>query len=216
MTGEAEIENGTLAPSPKVSGGLVGRPPRWVFHVMLAVAALPLLWAHSAPRTLGAWEVFGWLLWIGFAVTWFVRLVLYVLARRRLSWWFLVAPLMLVVLVTVLDAHVPLKLRWAGSHDAFEAALARVKIGPRHLAGSGTWPCSANSSMDETIGSYRIVQWCEPDNVDGMLFVEKNRAGWKPEYEGGFAFLPNGPGEMRNRVWTTPLGDGWYAWSGAG
>lgn len=210
MAGGIDVEDQTRAPSPDASHGMYGRPPRWLFHVLLAAAALPLLWADSVPGSVFAWEFLGWILWIGFAVTWFVRLVLYVMARRRLSWWFLVAPLMLVVLVSLLVAHIPLKLRWTGSQYAFDAALARVPIGPGHMSGT----------LDETVGSYRIVGWTQiptttlssPDTSAryDVLFAEEHRTAWPSTADAGFAYLPDGPGDRFQ--WTAPLGRGWYAW----
>lgn len=194
------------------SAGLARRPPRWVFHVLLAAAALPLLWADSVPGSMLEWELVGWFLWFCFAVTWFVRLVVFVALRRRLSWWFLVAPVMLVLLVSLLVAHVPLKARWAGSQEAFEAALARVSVGPGDMS----------DRMDETVGSYRIVGWRQfltstTSSSDasaryGVSFIEEHvaRSGLDDWTEAGFAYLPEGPGERF--MWSAPLGNGWYAW----
>lgn len=212
MTGGVDVEPEPRAPSGTALGDLAGRPPGWVFHILLAVAALPLMWADSVPGSMLEWELLGWFLWFLFAVTWFVRLVLFVAVRRRLSWWFLLAPAMLVVLVSLLVAHVPLKARWAGSHDAFEAALARVPVGSGSMSGS----------LDETVGSYRVLGWrqfvasttsaSDTSARYGIAFIEEHprRSSWDGRDEAGFAFLPDGPGDRF--MWTTPLGDGWYAW----
>jgi hypothetical protein len=212
MARGVDLADAPSATSPTGAEGLAGRPPGRVFHVLLAAAALPLLWADSVPGSMREWELLGWFLWLCFAVTWFVRLVLYVLVRRRLSWWFLVAPSMLVVLVALLVAHVPLKARWAGSHDAFEVALDGLPVGPGNLSGS----------VDETVGSYRIVGWRQfftsttssPDGSAryGVAFIEEHVAesGLGDMSEAGFAYLPEGPGDRF--MWTAALGDGWYAW----
>jgi hypothetical protein len=212
MAGGVDVEDKPQAPSRTGSAGLAGRPPRWLFHILLAAAALPLLWADSVPGSMLELELLGWFLWFCFAVTWFVRLVVFVVVRRRLSWWFLVAPLMLVVLVSLLVLHVPLKARWAGSHDAFDAALARVPIGPGNMS----------DRMDETIGSYRVVGWRQfstsaTSSSDasaryGVAFIEEHpgRSSWDSKDEAGFAYLPEGPGERF--MWTAALGAGWYAW----
>lgn len=212
MAGGVDVEDEAQAPSRPGSGVLGGRPPGWLFHGLLAAATVTLLWADSVPGSMREWELVGWFVWFCFAVTWLVWLVLHVGVPPRLSWWFLVAPLMFVVLVSMLVAHIPLKARWAGSHDAFDAALARIPIVP----GSTFQP------IDETVGSYRIVAWRQfftsttssPDTSAryGVAFIEEHpaRSSWDSRDEAGFAYLPEGPGERF--MWTVALGDGWYAW----
>jgi hypothetical protein len=202
MTGDAGMVDATDAGAPPSPQRLAARPPTWLFHGLLAIATLPVLWAVSVPGSSTTWLLVSLLVWFWFGAVWLVRLALYVTHRRRLSWWFAVAPAMFVLLVSVVNADLPLKVRWAGSHDAFEAAVAGL-------------PADEELSLQpKTIGSFRISETLRIP--EGVLFYEAHGAFLFND--AGFAYLPDGPsddigdGALESPEFR-PLGGPWYAWT---
>jgi hypothetical protein len=202
VTGDTDIEGQLADPAVGSALTLAYRPPRWLFHGLLALATLPVLWATSLPGSSTGWLLLSFVTWTAFGVTWLVRLILYMTHRRRLSWWFVVAPLMFVTLVWVVVADLPLKVRWAASQTAFDTAVAELPPGQE----VGTEP--------QTIGSFRISYW---ERVpQGVLFYESH--GSFMFNDAGFAYLPDGPSDaMESGTLESPefrsLGGPWYAWT---
>ena len=188
--------------------GLLRRPPRLVFHGVLVVTGLIVLWAFSFPGV-HFLAVFPCIGIVGVAaITWVARAITYLVARHRgtcrgRAAWFAVAPLGAVALGALLATHVPLRLRWEFSKPSFDDALEDVRSDPNGLT---EW-------NPRRIGTYkinivRVVQ-------QGIVFYDDVGALFD---DAGFAYLPEGPsddmanGNFENPQWFA-LGDHWYAWT---
>lgn len=141
----------------------LGDPPRWLFHSLLALAALPVLWAFSVPGLSIGWVETGLVLWALAALVWLFQLVARLDLGRGWSWWFGVGPAMALIVVGLLAAHLPLKARWGLSRSSFAAAVARPA---ERAPGVGSVA---------RIGSYTITQ--RERVTGGVLFYEAHGAG---------------------------------------
>lgn len=171
------------------------RPPTLLFHGLLVAPTAVWLWSWSSPGfDFPAWVAGTFGLLAGGAV-WAVRLLLWFLGPRPRPGgrWFLVAPAAGVVALGLVLADVPLRLRWAASRAAFDAAVADP--GPGRLG------------------------WYDVRNVvrdgDAVLFFDATGA---LSNDAGFAYLPSGPfPELATGVFERPrfrpLGDGWYTFT---
>lgn len=187
------------------AGSLAAAPPGWVFHAVLVLPALAVLYADSFPGV--AFFVLisaGWVL-LGASVVWAVRLVVWRRLRgstRRVRW-FALAPLGAVVVSMLLWVDAPLRARWQMSQAAFDTAAHQVQAG--ELSGA--------TYDSRRLGLYTVT------NVEqvkrGILFYEKTGSLLD---DAGFAYLPSGPyPDLENGGFEAPefmsLGNGWYAWT---
>ncbi|HEY8543720.1 MAG TPA: hypothetical protein VIL36_01685 [Acidimicrobiales bacterium] len=201
------------------------RPPGRLFHGVLAVAVLVLLWSVSTPASISNGVLVAALVLLAGQSVWTVRAVGFLTL-----WWrdrtrpglvnFLLAPACgLVVLLTV-QAEVPLRLRWLASRPAFEDAVAAA------LDAAGTADSAA--ALDEIgwvtvdgVGEGGWIGLYEIERVrcvgrGGVLFLEATGGG---DFGGnGFAYLPEGPDELApHAAGVDPtirhLGGPWYAWA---
>lgn len=167
-----------------------------------------VLWAYSFPGVnFLAVVPCIWIVGIA-AVIWLVRAVTYVRAGRRgnhegSALWFAVAPAGAIVLVALLFANVPLRVRWQSSRSDFQHALTEVQADP------GSWSGWHPRQVGRyTMTTARVVG-------DGVIFYEKTGSFLD---DAGFAYLPDGPsdtlanGSFENPQWLA-LGGHWYAWT---
>ncbi len=102
-----EIPSYSDEPPQPPRRGLFRRPPRFVFHGVLVVTGLVVLWAFSFPGVnFLALVPCIWIVGIA-AVTWLVRAVAYMRARQRCNHdgaalWYVVAPTGAIVLALLL------------------------------------------------------------------------------------------------------------------
>lgn len=201
------------APEPSASAGwdwreLFRRPPRRLFHGVLVATGIVVLWAFSFPGVhFIAVIPCIWIVGVA-AITWTVRGVTYLVARRKgkahgSAWWFALAPLGAVALGALLSASVPLRLRWEFSKSAFDKAVEDVRSDPE------VW----SAWNPRRIGMYKVnVVRVVPQ---GILFYDDVGSFID---DAGFAYLPEGPSDdMASGIFEHPqwfaLGDHWYAWT---
>jgi hypothetical protein len=160
-----------------------------------------VLWATSFPGLDLVPAAIGGLGLAAAAGVWCVRLVAFVAARRTGHATgslrpFLLAPLGALLLLVLLVEHVPLRVRWAASRDAFEATM-------RTLDGTA-------QGLPADIGWYRVTRVIR--HGDAVLFSE-DHVGILDDT--GFAYLPDGPVDdlplVRPRF--VHLGDDWYSFT---
>jgi hypothetical protein len=188
-------------------GRFLPRAPWRVFHVVVLVASAVLLWAYSYPGVsllllavaVGVWglAVLAWLVWVA----------MFGIGRRRWSWWFVPAPLVGVLVVTLVVVDVPLRARWAMSRAAFEAVVATLP--PAGQAGQ-EW---VSVAVPARIGGYRITSAVVAP--DAVIFWEATGSGLD---DAGFAYLPDGPKPtLENGSFEAPsfkhLDGVWYSWT---
>lgn len=177
------------------------RPPGRVFHAVLVLLGLVLLWAWSFPGFHFVLIVLFWPTLLAAAV-WVIRGLTYLRAIERgtgagTSRWFAVAPVGALLLLAIVVADLPLRARWATSRSAFDRAV------------DDTLPVGS----ERRIGSFTITTIRRVEG--GVLFYEK--AGSFMD-DAGFAYLPGGPtpdlasGSLENPRWND-LGGGWYAFT---
>jgi len=182
---------------------LTPRAPWWALHIVTLAAAACLLWAFSVPG-FSFFLVFGAVPVLGLAgLAWVVWVVMFGVHRRRWSWSFLPAPMIVALVLALLAAGVPLQARWAMSRGAFEQAVATLP------AGEDWYLVPAPS----TIGSYRIIAAYHVPG--GVVFQEANGNLFD---DAGFAYLPEGPTPaLENGSFESPvfqhLGGAWYRWT---
>lgn len=96
----------------RAPAGRPTRPPRWVFHLILVAPAAGLLWAFNAPgihtddlasnlysETLGGLSATAL---VAAAVVWVVWVLVTAISARRWSWWYTIAPLGGILVLTQL------------------------------------------------------------------------------------------------------------------
>jgi hypothetical protein len=113
--------------------GFLDRPPGVAFHLALAVPLVVLLVAGSVPAGDFGIAVLGVLALMVAGVTWLLRGIAYVDARRRGRAqgdprWFLVGPAVAALTAVVAAVELPLQARWALSRNAFEDALQETPV----------------------------------------------------------------------------------------
>jgi hypothetical protein len=188
------------------------RPPGRLFHVVLI--AVPAVWIVLVSTTPGPQWLFAlpadWLVLIG-AVIWAVRLGTYALARHHgratgLERSFLIAPIAGVVVIALVWLEIPLRVRWAVSKPAFQAAVENAPP-PTDVQN----PIEFDAS--DWVGTYKVLFAYRVG--DGAIFYEASGVGFD---DAGFAYLPTGPFvEVESAGFERPqfraLGGGWYAWT---
>jgi hypothetical protein len=202
------VVDGTQADQgPSGGGSALLRPPWWWFHALVAVAAACLLWAFSVPGVffllgMGAAGVLALagLIWAAWVLTIGLR-------RRTWSWWFVVAPVLGVIVLALLSAGVPLQSRWATSRSAFDTVVASLP--PAADTGNERSPVT----VPARIGSYDITMAYRVPA--GVVFHEETG---NVIDDAGFAYLPDGPKpDLENGSFESPvfrhLGGPWYGWT---
>jgi hypothetical protein len=170
---EAPYANAPSRTWPREPTSLWRTPPRWLFHALLVVPALAFLWNASLPgNDLGVWVVAA-LFSIAAAAVWTLRLVAFAVTVRRLSFWFIVAPVLAGLLLAVDATSLPLKARFALSESAFTHAATSY---------------SADVDTSQRIGSYEI--WSVTQDGDVLLFSESH--GCDLMCDAGFVYAPYG------------------------
>ncbi|MFI7284618.1 hypothetical protein ACIBOV_30605 [Micromonospora chersina] len=182
------------------------RVPWLVLNVVASIAGACLLWAFSVPGFVFL-LVLGLVHVLGLAAVVWVVLVVMGIQRRQWSWWFLPAPVVVVLALALVVEGVPLQARWAMSRSAFERVVATVPT---------TSPVGAEWSrvpVPSRIGAYRIeAAYPVPG---GVVFYEAN--GYMTD-DAGFAYLPDGPtSDLETPDFESPafkhLGGPWYSWT---
>ena len=178
--------------------------PRRGFHLAVAVPTLGLLWSETLPgMKFIAWAgaVLGL---VGFAAVWGLRLVLFAVHHRRLTWWFAVAPLAGLLVATSGQFTVPLQVRFGLSRPAFDHAVRTLQ----DPGGGGYYFVGSRRIGSYTIDSARRVH-------GGVIFDEHNGDFFD---NAGFAYLPDGPTpglandyDFEAPVWNHLQGP-WYSW----
>lgn len=189
---------------------LFARPPGRLFHVLMAVPTAVALWACSVPGIhYFPFVAGGWLILFG-AVVWGARGLTYLAARWRATargsaWWFTIAPAAGVVVLGLLVADVPLRVRWAFAHDDF-AQAAELAPAPSPTGESVPF------DVPRRVGGYAISQAVRVG--DAVLFYEATGALFD---DAGFAYVPNGRAEELSIHVAVrelrSLGDDWYAFT---
>lgn len=127
--------------------------PGWISHAVCLLGALGVLWAASAPASPIAGgdlraDRFAWL-GLACALIWAVRLVV-AIARGRVDWAYLVAPLAGLVVAGAIYLEIPEQMRWMQAEGGFENTL-------RALPTAKNWdPVAAQAMIPSRIGSYRV------------------------------------------------------------
>ncbi|MFI7304012.1 hypothetical protein ACIBM8_12445 [Micromonospora aurantiaca] len=197
-----------------MTGARGGRPAdRWTrnawrtLHIGVAITAVCLLWSVSVPGfvfvvMLGVIFLFavaglGWAILVGF----------FVVERRRWSWRFLVAPVIVVLTAALVVAGAPFQTRSAVSRGAFDRVVATL---PAASTQDAEW---SKVRVPHRIGAYIITSaYTVPG---GVVLYESN--GYMLD-DAGFAYLPQGPTEdLANEDFEAPrfthLGGPWYSWT---
>ncbi len=182
-------------------------PPRGVFHVVLGLLGVGLVWVGSLPGVplvplLGLSSLVA----LG-ALIWAVKLGVYGLGRRRGSerragHWFLVAPVGGLLVVAVLASGLAFDVRWALSRASFDEVVQAV-----------TDPARTSTAVPERVGLFRVLG--EPDVIGDAVFFHHPLGGGVFD-DAGFAYLPAGPTldvEASFESLRTQQVDGsWYRW----
>ncbi|MDO3686201.1 hypothetical protein [Micromonospora sp. C28ISP2-4] len=189
------------------------RADRWtvnawrVLHIGVAITAVCLLWAVSVPG-------FVFLLMLGVVfllavagLGWVVLVGFFVAERRRWSWRFLTAPVIVVLTAALLVAGAPFQARWAMSRGAFDRVIAALPAaGPEDAEWSPV-------PVPHRIGAYFITSaYAVPG---GVVLYETNGSMLD---DAGFAYLPQGPtADLATEEFEAPrfkhLGGPWYSWT---
>ncbi|MBV1852696.1 hypothetical protein [Catellatospora tritici] len=180
-------------------------PPRRVFHTLLAAVLLWLLWVASGPGVLTL-RIGGAVLTVAlFGLVWLVRVGWSAVRRRRWSWWYPVAPLLVAATAVALATGAPLQSRWALSSDAFDRLVIALPVG-------ADW---TPFDVPTTVGAYRIDRAYRVPG--GAVFEEANGSGVVDD--AGFAYLPGGPtaalrrgGPYEGLIFRHLRGP-WYTWT---
>lgn len=182
-------------------------PGRW-FSACLVPPTLLVLWSATLPGgSLLLWLI-GVVALFWLAVVWVIRVLVFLIRRRRLSAWLAVAPLAGLAVLGLISIDAPLKARWILAEPSFARAAEDITASSE----------PADAWEDQHIGTYRI---------DGVNVVGNGVTFWlAPDWVGlfcwhGFAYAPDAvsraelPADsgrgVRNSV--VELGDGWYAWT---
>lgn len=130
------------------------RPPRVIFHTIVLLTALTLIWSASLPGwsfdsfMLGATATFI------LGVVWVIRFI-EALIRQHPSKWFLAAPALVALAVLVIASGAPQTMRWNLSQSTLEQT---VKTLPRD---------TDYGSLNRRVGLYSIASW--ERSTDGVI-----------------------------------------------
>ncbi|WCO65615.1 hypothetical protein PO878_14010 [Iamia majanohamensis] len=172
---------------------LLGQPPRWFFHLVLLVPVAVVLWGATSPYGAFLPLVFGAGGIVLLAGVWLARAVAFAAAslrRPRSARWLAVAPIAGVVVVALMVADVPLRLRWAQSRPAFEEVVATVDADDEAPVDDD--PTVAG--FPRRLGSYEVTSVLDWDG--GTAFVEAD-GGFIDDT--GFVHLPDGPDALSDQ-----------------
>lgn len=182
-------------------------PPRGVFHVVLGLLGVGLVWVGSLPGVpLVPLMGLSWLVALG-ALIWAAKLVSYGLGRRRGSErragrWFLVAPVGGLLVVAVLASGLAFDVRWALSRASFDEVVQAV-----------TDPARTSTAAPERVGLFRVLG--EPDVIGDAVFLRHPLGGGVFD-DAGFAYLPAGPTPdveaSFESLRTQQIDGSWYRW----
>lgn len=166
--------------------------PGWWFHLMLALATLPLLWAVSSPAggrlnwtlvSLGVLAI-GALLWTAWLINWF--------AGRRLDrprtsgLWFLIAPLGACLFGVLVLTHAPLLARWNHAQPVLDEVAATAP--PARADGR-----PLEFDVPTNAGTYRLDHAVRVGD-DIFIYLQPSSGGSTGFLvDSGFAYLPDGP-----------------------
>ncbi len=188
---------------------LTARPPGRAFHLLLVAATLAILYSWSVPGFHLLVALFAGYALFGAVIVWVLRLVGFVVARRRQRTtgkgkWFALAPLGAAAVSALLWVDAPLRLRWTLSRDAFERVVYQVQRGDG---------AAERQVPFGRLGLYEVLSVMKVET--GVLFYEKTGNFLD---DAGFAYLPSGPSaDLENGSFENPqfrsLGGGWYAWT---
>lgn len=158
-------------------------PPRSVFHAVLGLLGVGLMWVVSLPGVpLVPLMGLGWLVALG-ALIWAIKLAVHGRRCHRgdtpaAGRWFLLAPAGGLLVVAVLVSGLAFDARWAVSRASFnEAAIA------------ATDPARSTTAPGR-VGLYRVLG--EPLVIDDGVFFHHPLGGGVFD-DAGFAYLPGGP-----------------------
>jgi hypothetical protein len=166
------------------------RPPRLVFHLVLTLATVPLIFAASSPaggRFL--WTLASGLFLAAAGVFWMVWVGLWFSARRRgfavgSARWFVLTPVAGVLLLVLLALDIPLQLRWSQAQPAFDRLVEEAETP------DGVEPVDLETPAK--LGTYAIDR---AESLDGQTFVFLDTSSSPSPFltSAGFAHLPAGP-----------------------
>lgn len=178
-------------------------PPRWTFHAALILTIGCLIWAYSLPGVSLVLQLVGFLALMALGVLWLGKLVGAWRQYSGWSWWFALAPILVIGLSAMLHSRFPLQARWELSLPAFENLITDM-------------PSDGKLSVDTPtmIGSYTITSTFRVP--EGVLFYEETGSSFVDD--AGFAYLPGGPtNSLANSNFESPtfyhLGGSWYSWT---
>lgn len=214
----------TIEPPPLLTAFERGRErvlrstPGWKFHLVLALATLPLLLAISSPAG-GNFFLSMLSLWVLFlsALAWIARLIIWIVARRpdrpRLSGRvFLIAPLCAAVVVGLFFANIPLQARW----NQAKPTLAKIVEDAPPARADGE---PLEFDVPGTAGTYGLDRGVRVGD-DVFIVLSNKSGGFIGFLEAGFAYLPGGVDPVRanpvaaaERTTLTHLTGNWYTWS---
>ncbi len=179
-------------------------PPGWPMFISVGVATLFSIVAGAAPGGYSIVEVIAFMSWLGAAVCWLFRVVLYSIltssyentwqiSDRTLKRW-LVMPLTLIITIALLVGHVPLYVAFWLSRSSMEALAKEVVNG------------SKSNPPAQWVGLFRVQNITNTET--GMRFIVSH-SGFLDR--GGFEWsataLPEEGSEKRSH-----LGGPWYTW----
>ncbi|WP_146099725.1 hypothetical protein [Kineococcus xinjiangensis] len=191
---------------PSVISSWRARPPRWGFHVLLLPPTLLLLWAVSGP----IWSLLALATATAVlccaALVWMVRVIVFVQKPPRWSWWFLLAPFVGVLVLSLVAHDVPFQKRWEFSRPAFEVAVRDLPPAPARV---DEW---VPLQTQGRVGAYRVSA---SRVLGGVIFTDQHVSG---TVDTGFAYFPDGPRHDLETGWfESPqfhhLDGPWYVWT---
>ncbi|QGG96015.1 hypothetical protein [Actinomarinicola tropica] len=187
---------------------LTYRPPGRLYHSVLLVPVILLLYAFSSPTVhLFALLLSLWTLGC-MAVVWVVRMSLFLWGSRRRGAvegrrWAVAGPVVALLTSMALNAELPLEARWMMSRADFDVAAAAALEG-----GDG------RTELPDRLGWYELT---DVEVVGGQVVFDVRTV--MPGEDSGFAYLPGGMSDIDSptrplpRYLLRPLGGDWYAWS---
>lgn len=183
--------------------------PGWRFHYPVAFGTLVALYLTSVPgRDLfPLFPVVG----AGFVlvVIWLVRLIGWLnqpAGLRRGHWQWLIGPACGVILLALVYADAPLRVRFELAKSSFNSQVENLE--PR-----GSYDEWADLEVPDRIGGYGIISAYQVG--DAVIFYEENGNFID---DAGFAYFPSGPTDkFGDATFENPqfrhLSGDWYAWT---
>jgi hypothetical protein len=191
-------------------------PPRSVFHGVLVLLGVGLLWVGTLPGVpIIPLVGLGWSL-VAAAAVWTVKLVVYGVRRRRATAapagrWFLLAPVGGVLVVGLLVSGLAFGARWALSRASFDDAVAAV-TDPDRTSDAASLAVDGYRGSGR-LGLYRVLG--EPRVIGDAVFFDHPLGGGFFD-DAGFAYLPDGPTPAAEAAFewlrTEPFDGPWHRW----